>query len=277
MKHPPRTKTRQGLVHCLAITLGFVLIGLIALKYLQSRNTDVPLKSMLTWQQADAPLGYPLRDGTTPAFDERFTQLSGFELASLPTITRMQHPMGSRHGALTYNAQRYWDMNQKRGGHHTGDDINGIGGMNTDLGDPIYAMASGLVIYRGEPSTGWGNTVITAHKTPDGSTQQIMYAHLERNNVALREIVALGDIIGTVGTANQNYPAHLHLELRNTQGVWTGGGYLMKQAEYLNPMKTLSELSSSTPDSLYTSPLAIIKQENLAINRENLSIKHQKN
>ena len=47
-----------------------------------SKQTLLPIKSMVSWQQADAPLGYPvsqLSKLSTPAFDHRFIQLSAFE------------------------------------------------------------------------------------------------------------------------------------------------------------------------------------------------------
>src|SRR4029450_9456455 len=60
-----------------------------------------------------------------------------FELASLPVATRFDFPLGSEHGALTYNAQRFTEN------HHLGDDLNGIGGENFYLGEPIYARGKG--------------------------------------------------------------------------------------------------------------------------------------
>src|SRR5438045_7794526 len=65
---------------------------------------------------------------------------SPFELVSLPVARRFDFPLGSEHGALTYNAQRFTEN------HHLGDDLNGIGGENSDLGDPIYAVADGRVL-----------------------------------------------------------------------------------------------------------------------------------
>jgi len=61
--------------------------------------------------------------------DPAFQIPSPFELASLPAATRFDFPLGSEHGALAYNAQRFTEN------YHLGDDLNGIGGENSDLGD----------------------------------------------------------------------------------------------------------------------------------------------
>ena len=169
--------------------------------------------------------------------------------------------MGSEAAALTYNAQPFWSDNTQRGGHHTGDDINGIGGMNTDLDDPVYAIANGIVIYRSEPSPGWGKTLILAHRSPQGQILLSMYAHLNQNNSPFGDLVHLGEPIGTVGTANLNYPAHLHLEMRDSTGVHIGHGYSSHQ------------LSNS--EHIHPSPLSIVLTERLKLQNEGLSIKNE--
>ena len=47
----------------------------------------------------------------------------------------------SENSAMAYNAQRFTEN------HHLGDDLNGIGGEDSDLGDPIY-VAERLEILR---------------------------------------------------------------------------------------------------------------------------------
>ena len=201
---------------------------------------------------ADSPLEMPV----TGEVDHRFHFLSAFETARIPQAVRFDPPMGTEHGGLVYNAQKFWEMNEKRGGHHTGDDLNGIGGMNTDLGDPVFSTADGLVIYAGEPSPGWGKLVVIAHKAPDGRPLHSMYAHLHRIDVSLGSLVPRGGKVGLVGTANGYYPAHLHFEMRTSDGVDIGAGYAMFPLNRLDPLATISSLRNSAADALSHSPLA---------------------
>ena len=204
------------------------------------------------YQSADQPLTLP----ATGEVDHRCDFLSSWQAAAIPLALRFDPPLGSDHGGLTYNAQKFWEMNEKRGGHHVGEDLNGIGGMNTDLGDPVFATADGLVLYCGEPSPGWGNVLVIAHRTLDGRTLHSMYAHLNRINVALGSLVPRGSIIGTVGTANGYYPAHLHFEMRASDGVDIGGGYAMDPRNRLDPLATIAALRNAAPADLSPSPLA---------------------
>ena len=203
-------------------------------------------------QAADSPLSMPAQGEP----DYRFHFLSAWQTAQIPRALRFDPPMGSDHGGLVYNAQKYWDINEKRGGHHTGDDLNGIGGMNTDLGDPVFSTADGLVLYAGEPSPGWGKLVVIAHKAPDGKTLHSMYAHLNRIDVAIGALVPRGGKVGTVGTANGYYPAHLHFEMRASDGVDIGGGYAMQPLNRLDPGATVNSLRNADADALSPSPLA---------------------
>ena len=187
--------------------------------------------------------------------DHRFLTPSAFEIARIPLATRFDPPLGSEHGGLVYNAQKFWDMNEKRGGHHTGDDLNGIGGMNTDLGDPVFCVADGLVLYAADPSPGWGKMVIVAHRTTDGRIFQSMYAHLYRIDVKRGELIARGQKLGLVGTADGYYPAHLHFEMRDGGGVEIGAGYAADKLDHLDPLGTISALRNAKDDELSPSPL----------------------
>lgn len=262
--------TTQRLLFGIVVALFVLTIGLISLSHIRGKaRLAVPVKSLDSPQQADAALGFPLAStNAPPPFDPRFIQLTAFERALIPTVTRMAAAMGSAHGALTYNAQAYWSDNPRRGGHHTGDDFNGIGGMDTDLGDPAYAIANGLVVYRGEPSPGWGKTLILAHRNIEGKILQSMYSHLDKSYAPHGALVHMGETIGTVGTANQHYPAHLHLEMRDSTGVHIGRGYTSHPGECINPAETIMSYSGNVADHLFPCPLAIVLQERIELRKE---------
>ena len=230
---------------------------LAAAWFIEREGDYSPLESFANYQTADSPLLLP-EDGQPRI---RLHQLSAWEAASIPRASRFDSPMGSELGALTYNAQRFWEMNEGRGGHHTGDDLNGIGGMNSDLGDPVFAAADGLVIYAGEPSPGWGNTIIIGHRVEDGRLLHTMYAHLQNILVAVGTPVARGHKIGTVGTANGYYPAHLHFEIRESDGVDIGGGYSMLPLNRLNPAETIEQLRGAPEDEPAPSVLPLARDQ----------------
>ena len=75
-----------------------------------------------------------------PQFYPALQMVPAAELASLPLATRFDFPLGSEHGAMAYNAQRFTENK------HLGDDLNGIGGEDSDLGDPIFTIADGRVL-----------------------------------------------------------------------------------------------------------------------------------
>lgn len=252
------------------ITLILILIAgaMVAFVMLRGPSHEQPgIESLANFQTADAPLFLP-EDGVPR---HRLHQLSAWDAVALPRAARFDSPLGSEHGALTYNAQSFWAMNEKRGGHHTGDDLNGIGGMNTDLGDPVFASADGRVLYAAEPSEGWGKIVVLGHYAPDGRHLQTMYAHLHRIDVAVGDTVARGDRVGTVGTANGYYPAHLHFEVRESDGVDIGAGYTMLPLNRLDPAATVEELRGAPAESLGPAMLPVALARNEPWNRLQLS------
>jgi Peptidase family M23 len=218
--------------------------------------------------QSIAPLAsiFPLSAPVDGALDFRFQFLSVWHAAEIPLALRFDPPLGTENGGLVYNAQKFWDMNTARGGHHTGDDLNGIGGMNSDLGDPVFAVADGLVIYTGEPSPGWGKLIILAHTTLAGLPLQSMFAHMQEIDVQRGTLVARGQKIGRVGTANGNYPAHLHFEMRASDGIDLGAGYTMQPLNRLDPSATIDSLRNAASDEISPSPLIQALKNSAATN-----------
>jgi murein DD-endopeptidase MepM/ murein hydrolase activator NlpD len=115
---------------------------------------------------------------------------------------------------------------------HPGEDWNGRGGGDTDLGDPIYASSHGRVVEFGYYPPSWGNLVLLEHALPDGTRVWSQYAHLEQIMVSqVGQNVSRGQQIGTMGKGakTDNYPqgrwvAHLHFEIRRDElsiGNWT--------------------------------------------------------
>jgi murein DD-endopeptidase MepM/ murein hydrolase activator NlpD len=98
---------------------------------------------------------------------------------------------------------------------HPGEDWNGRGGGDTDLGEPVYAVAHGRVVASDHYTPSWGNVVLVEHQLPDGRRIWSQYAHLQDRLVAAGDVVSRGQQIGSIGKGDQDrWPAHLHFEVR---------------------------------------------------------------
>lgn len=184
--------------------------------------------------------------------DPAFIRLTPLEVMTLPLATRFDMPMGSEHGALTYNARPY------RVQRHLGDDLNGIGGGNSDLGDAVYAAGAGRVVYAGSPGPGWGKMILIAHRLPDGDelgpVVQTMYAHLESIRVQSGQEVQRGQKIGAVGTAEGAYLAHLHFEIRLGPYINPGQGYADTPLNRVSPELFIKAHCGADADILNPAP-----------------------
>lgn len=132
------------------------------------------------------------------------------------------YPIGKPDGEGYYNAQGFTKNN------HLGDDWNGLGGGNTDLGDPIYSCANGYVVSAKDLGGGWGNVIRIIHKKPDGEMVESVYAHCDTILVKEKSWIKKGNKIGTIGNAHGAYYAHLHFEIRDVISMPIGGGYSKK-------------------------------------------------
>ena len=122
--------------------------------------------------------------------------------------------------------------------HHLGEDWNGVGGGATDLGDPVYAAADGIVSVAEDFAGGWGNVVRVIHAYRVGDDLEhveTLYGHLDTMLVDPGETVVRGQEIGTIGDAHGRYVPHLHFELRTTPGMRLGGGYARLGHGYTDP------------------------------------------
>lgn len=130
-------------------------------------------------------------------------------------------PVGKPSASGYYNAQPFGQN------HHMGDDWNAVTGGNSDLGDPIYAIAHGIVMESRDFGGGWGNVIRIIHRLPGLEDHYVesLYAHCDTLLSMRGDSVRRGDQIATIGNANGMYYAHLHLEIRKEPGLPLGGGY----------------------------------------------------
>ncbi|MFZ4814041.1 MAG: peptidoglycan DD-metalloendopeptidase family protein [Phototrophicaceae bacterium] len=101
---------------------------------------------------------------------------------------------------------------------HTGADLNWGSGAYDDVGQELYSIASGVVLYANMRPE-WGNLVVIQHDPyiKDGRRIATRYAHLQRMDVKVGDRVARGQIIGTLGgtrgRAGSSWVPHLHVDV----------------------------------------------------------------
>jgi murein DD-endopeptidase MepM/ murein hydrolase activator NlpD len=137
------------------------------------------------------------------------------------------------------NADGYYRARGFRPNGHLGEDWNGIGGGNTDLGAPIYTVAHGLVVFARDVRLGWGNVIVIRHIYFEGSslkTVDSLYGHLDRITVREGQQVVRGQQVGTMGSNRGMYPAHLHFEIhKNIEMGVNRTGYRHDLTNYYSP------------------------------------------
>ena len=136
------------------------------------------------------------------------------------------------------DAKNYYKAREFGQARHLGEDWNGKGGGNTDLGDPVYSISNGYVSFSKHLCCGWGNIVRVVHKFPEHPEYpyvESFYAHLDEIHVKEGDFIKRGEQLGTIGTADGKYSAHLHLELRSFVDMGVGPGYSDDTFGFLAP------------------------------------------
>jgi murein DD-endopeptidase MepM/ murein hydrolase activator NlpD len=134
------------------------------------------------------------------------------------------------------NAKNYYNAQPFGKNYHLGDDWNGTGGGNTDLGDPIYSIGNGYVSAIENHGAGWGNVIRIVHFIKDKNLLvESLYAHCNEMLIEPNTWVKRGQKIGTIGNAEGAYWAHLHLEIRTEVDMDLGGGYSEETDGYTDP------------------------------------------
>ena len=134
------------------------------------------------------------------------------DYVEIPLASGYDFPVGKPDSKGSYKARGFWPNG------HLGEDWNGRGGGNTDLGDPVSSIGDGIVVQSRDLRMGWGNVVIIRHafRDKDNKVKYIdsLYGHLNERTVVLNQRVKKGQKIGTIGTNHGMYIAHLHFEIR---------------------------------------------------------------
>jgi murein DD-endopeptidase MepM/ murein hydrolase activator NlpD len=83
--------------------------------------------------------------------------------------------------------------------------------MAADVGEPVYAIADGEVIYAGDGLRGYGNVVILRHDRKTSS----LYAHNSELKVKQGDHVTQGTLIALLGSTGHSTGPHVHFEIRD--------------------------------------------------------------
>lgn len=96
-------------------------------------------------------------------------------------------------------------------GFHEGPDINLKTGGNTDLGQPLYAVGDGKIVYyhsASHPTNGFGLHMVLEVETKLGK-RWFHYCHCQTITNSLKRVKE-GEVIGTLGKSGGQQFAHLH-------------------------------------------------------------------
>ena len=128
----------------------------------------------------------------------------------------MRYPVGQLGTKEEYD--KFWYDAQGFGvktdyGYHDGCDINLKSGGDSDLGQLLYAVGDGKIVYyhdNSHPTTGFGKHMVLYCQTPLGD-RWYHYAHCQEITATVKE-VKRGDVIGKLGKTGTQY-AHLHFSV----------------------------------------------------------------
>jgi len=102
-----------------------------------------------------------------------------------------------------------------------------------EVGEPVYAVADGEVIYAGDGLRGYGNVVIVQHADRISS----LYAHNSELKVKQGDHVSQGSLIALMGSTGHSTGPHVHFELRQ--------GDVAVNPHSLLPTTTLADAASA--------------------------------
>jgi len=148
-----------------------------------------------------------------------FIRASGEEL-KISLADGFDYPVGKP------NADGYYKSRglRLRAPKHFGEDWCGRGGSNTCYGDPMYAIADGIVTWAYNAGGSWGNVIMTRHAYRDPASGTVKYidtlnGHLSKILVRVGQPLKRGQQIGAIGNNFGMYAAHLHFEIRSDLSI----------------------------------------------------------
>jgi len=94
-------------------------------------------------------------------------------------------------------------LSQGYSSYHRANDIA------TDFGSPIHPLGPGIVEFAGRLTDGKGNVVMVDH----GDGLKSLYAHMDRIDVGVGNLVNANMTIGTVGLTGRTTGPHVHIEI----------------------------------------------------------------
>lgn len=158
----------------------------------------------------------------------------------------MRFPYGS---GSWYNAQKYGTKTSY--GYHEGDDFNLTSGGDSDLGQPLYAIADGEVtsvhIHTTKPT--FGRHIHIRHDGEWGTVYS-HYAHLDAISVKTGDVVKEGQQIGTLGKSGTD-AAHLHFAIKNQPtGIDGIARTLDDLKKWENPTEFINKWKGNMSDSI---------------------------
>jgi murein DD-endopeptidase MepM/ murein hydrolase activator NlpD len=83
--------------------------------------------------------------------------------------------------------------------------------MAAHVGEPVYAIADGEVIYAGDGLKGYGNVVILRHDRKTSS----LYAHNSELKVKQGDQITKGTLVALLGNTGHSTGPHVHFEIRD--------------------------------------------------------------
>ena len=171
-----------------------------------------------------------------------------------PTATRFDFPLGNENGAFAYNAQRFTEN------RHLGDDLNGIGGENSDFGDPIFAVADGRVLLAregGRAGAMSSSSFMPTKKTAFANTCSPITRMSKRCWLGRARMCGADSRSRPLELRTAQYFAHLHFEMREFITPFIGPGYRQDTRGWINPSEFIAKHRGAPDDDVGRSSLDV--------------------